>query len=79
MYKPVFSKQFGTTKNNTLIVDNIGSTFRQNYGNGIPISTYFGNDKDDDLLKLIKLLQRLIDVYATDGSIRFVDKRTYLD
>lgn len=66
------------TKYNTLIIDNTPNTFQRNYGNGIPIPTFnFSNQTDKYLLKLIKFLDHLKEIYEKKKTIRHEEKRTW--
>ena len=74
------SKRFTDyTVENTLIVDDTRTTYcRCNYGNAIPIKSFytFSKEHDTELLKLVKYLKEIIiphfDVYKT---IRNIEKR----
>lgn len=71
------------TKHNTLILDDTPETYRKNYGNAIPISTYTGDIGDSELLKVSKLLIDIDQVYknccqkdlADTFSVRDISKK----
>ena len=42
-----------------IIVDDTASTYSKNYGNAIPINTYDGSGRCDELLRCIEILERL--------------------
>lgn len=46
----------GMTRKNTIIIDNTGSTFKRNRGNGLYIKTYVGNQDDNELQRIQHLL-----------------------
>ncbi len=52
------------TRQNTLIVDNHPTTYKDNYGNAIPIRTWIASasdaDLDTELLKLMEWMQRIL-------------------
>lgn len=65
-------------KHNTLIVDDTYHTYQSNYGNAIPIPTYYPNNKNDNyLLKLINYLKVLISIYENTKTIRYTEKRSW--
>lgn len=54
-------------KHNTIIIDDTPHTYKYNYGNAIPISTYSRYDHNDDyLLQLTKWLPTLEVIRSTN-------------
>ncbi|CAF1284586.1 unnamed protein product [Adineta ricciae] len=47
-------------RRNTLILDDSPSTYRENYGNAIPIASYAASSKDRELQRIKSLLETLI-------------------
>jgi len=68
----------GYDRHNTVIVDDIPETFQDNYGNGIPITSYFGGF-DENLINLISFLTNLNEIYKECSTIRYVDKRNWMN
>jgi len=60
-YKPLSrywrAKSRGMTKCNTVILDNTPETYLHNYGNAVPVETYLGSSRDDELLWVINLFR----------------------
>ncbi len=56
-----------------LVIDDKPSTFQKNYGNGIRVSPFFGNPKDEELLHLLAYLERIGDT----PNVRVLDKRAW--
>ncbi len=65
------TKNFNTTKETTLILDDTPSTYKCNYGNAIPISKFYGNNLDIELLNVKWLLEYKL---KTCNNVRVVDK-----
>ncbi len=57
-------------KSNTLILDDIPENFRNNRGNGINITGYYGNVNDTELNRIYKMLEK---IKITD-NVRIVNK-----
>lgn len=55
-----------------LMVDNTSSVLRRNYGNHVPIPSFFGDPKDD---YLERLWPRLLEWICDPGGVRRIDKR----
>ena len=68
-------KDQGYNQDNTIIIDDTPETYRNNYGNGIPIDSYYGNTDDMVLKDLKDFLKQLKMIYQNTGSIRQVEKR----
>lgn len=49
-------KNWGMKKHNTLIVDDTPETYMQNHSNAIPILSYYGQDDDEELKRVINHL-----------------------
>ena len=67
---------------NTLILDDTSSTYKFNYGNGIPIQPFVmeGCENDDHLLKLIVYVENiLIPHFHKYNTIRNLEKRFWID
>jgi len=59
-------------------VDNTSFTYGKNYGNGVPISTYYGGENDDDqLLCLMDFLKQVQQHFENTGTVRNLEKRTW--
>lgn len=54
-------------------VDNLASCFRQNYGNGIRVRDYLGAEHDEELERLLPMLDHL----AGLSDVRPVEKRAW--
>lgn len=67
----VWKKHPHYSKHHTLVLDNTGSTFTDNYGNGILIRTYSGDSADKELLHVLDMLKHL----AKADSVRCIDKK----
>lgn len=76
--KKVWRKYDDMTRDNTIIVDDTPNTYKDNYGNAIPITTYkHEDDKNDD--ELLKLIQFLKTIKESRHHLRFIEKRKYID
>lgn len=67
------NKKWSANPENTLILDDTPETYSQNSENAVPISSYYGNEHDRELLKVIYLLKQL--VLVTD--VRKIVKTDY--
>jgi hypothetical protein len=73
--KRVWRHYLDMNRHNTIIVDDTPETYRQNYGNAVPIPTFNWPDSDDDwLLCLTRWLPRL-----NEGNLRSMEKRYWMD
>lgn len=62
-------------RRNVVIVDNTPSTFADNYGNGIAIPTFEGQEKNDvELKNLCHVLKRVRKVFDVCGDVRMVTR-----
>jgi hypothetical protein len=50
------------TRENTLIIDNTRETYMLNYGNAVPITTYAGDSKDIELLRVMQELDKILNL-----------------
>ena len=74
IFKPLKKvKRKGYSLNHILIVDNIAETFKYNYGNGILVKEYLGEDDDRELFLLFKYLEMI----GTEENVRMIDKRRW--
>jgi NLI interacting factor-like phosphatase len=71
--KKVWNQFKSMNKDNTLILDDTPNTYKENFGNVIPIATFIDNENDDYLLKLTTYSDSLIQL----ESIRTVEKRNW--
>lgn len=55
---------------NVVIVDNSPHVFAYQLDNGIPIESWYDNEKDEELLKLIPFLESLLDVEDVRPKVR---------
>jgi hypothetical protein len=55
--KKLWKKKKGYTKGNTIIIDDTPHTYRMNYGNAIPITTFTGDKDDGALQTMIDILR----------------------
>jgi TFIIF-interacting CTD phosphatase-like protein len=46
---------------NTIVIDNIHTTVIRNYGNAIITKDYIGQEEDDELLKILDILNKVVD------------------
>lgn len=61
-------------KDNTLILDNTPATYRNNYGNAIGITTWFGNENDTQLLQVMANLERWFPEFIEKETVRKTNK-----
>ena len=61
-------------EHNTLILDDTPSTYKQNYGNAIGISSYTGGEDDTELLKVMEWITQWKEEYHQTGTIRHIHK-----
>ncbi|MBV6624580.1 MAG: HAD family hydrolase [Rivularia sp. (in: Bacteria)] len=72
IFKPLKKvKKKGYSLNHVLIVDNLTETFKYNYGNGILVKEYLGEEHDRELFLLFKYLETI----GTEENVRIIDKR----
>ncbi|BAY86222.1 hypothetical protein NIES267_57280 [Calothrix parasitica NIES-267] len=72
VFKPLKKvKRKGYSLNHILIVDNIAETFKYNYGNGILVKEYLGEENDRELVLLLKYLE----IIGKEENVRVIDKR----
>jgi len=68
-------KQFPMyTVHNTLILDDTPSTYRLNYGNAIGIRSYTCNTRDEELLDLIRNVEKWKQEFKECGTVRHIHK-----
>lgn len=66
-------KRSPLTRDNVLVVDDTVSTYRENYGNAVPIATWsMDKENDEALLFLAKRIQDL--ATGSPRSVRCIDK-----
>lgn len=65
------------TRHNTLIIDDTGYTYKNNYGNAIPVPEFNAEKPDDVLRRLISYIQSLQERLVQHGTIRDVEKRNW--
>lgn len=65
----------GRDVNKTIIIDNSIIAFSLNLDNGIPIHSYWGNKQDDELSRLIEILEYATEVVRNASQINL---REYL-
>jgi RNA polymerase II subunit A small phosphatase-like protein len=63
-------RKLGYSLTTTLVVDDRPETFQENYGNGIEIKPYYGQEEDEELYWLVQYLISLND----EPDVRLVDK-----
>jgi RNA polymerase II subunit A small phosphatase-like protein len=63
-------RKLGYSLTTTLVVDDRPETFQENYGNGIEIKPYYGQEEDEELYWLAQYLISLND----EPDVRLVDK-----
>lgn len=74
IFKPLKKvKKKGYSLNHILIVDNIAETFKYNYGNGILVKEYLGEENDRELFILLKYLE----IIGAKENVRVIDKRNW--
>jgi len=74
IFKPLKKvKRKGYLLNNILIVDDTAKTFKYNYGNGILIKEYLGEENDIELF----LLLRYLEIIGAEENVRVIDKRRW--
>lgn len=74
IFKPLKKvKRKGYSLNHVLIVDNIAKTFKYNYGNGILVKEYLGEENDIELFLLLKYLE----IIGVEENVRVIDKRRW--
>lgn len=72
VFKPLKKvKRRGFLLDSVLIVDDIAQTFKYNYGNGILVKEYRGEEDDIELFLLWKYLQMI----SREEDVRIIDKR----
>ena len=73
IFKPLKKvKRKGFSLDKVLIVDDIAQTFNYNYGNGILVKKYLGED-DIELF----LLSKYLEVIYSEENLRIIDKRNW--
>lgn len=74
VFKPLKKvKRKGFSLNSVLIVDDIAQTFKFNYGNGILVKKYQGEENDMELFLLWKYLEMI----RWKDDVRIIDKRQW--
>lgn len=72
VFKPLKKvKRRGFSLDNVLIVDDIAQTFKYNYGNGILVKEYRGEEDDIELFLLLKYLEMI----RWEENLRIINKR----
>jgi RNA polymerase II subunit A small phosphatase-like protein len=72
IFKPLKKvKRKGFSLDSVLIVDDIAQTFKYNYGNGILVKKYRGEEDDIELF----LLLRYLEMIRWQENVRILDKR----
>ena len=64
-------KRRGFSLEKVLIIDDTPETFERNYGNGIQVKRYYGENEDEELILLLKYLKEI----ARVENVRKIDKR----
>lgn len=74
VFKPLKKvKRKGFSLDSVLIVDDIAQTFKYNYGNGILVKEYRGEEDDIELSLLLKYLEMI----RWEEDVRIIDKRQW--
>lgn len=61
----------------TVIVDNSPQAFGYQLDNGIPIESWFDDRNDTELLKLMELMDSIVDFYSAHGDVRPFLRNTF--
>ncbi len=62
--------KLGRNLKDIIIIDNVASSYALQIDNGIPISSYYGNLKDDSLIQLIPILIQLSKINDVRKAIK---------
>jgi len=68
----------GKTKHNTVVIDNNPSTYARNYGNAVPIATFYAGMSypgDRELFHIVPFLEKVRQYHQLHGTVRSMDKR----
>jgi hypothetical protein len=72
--KRAFSHFPDMDEHNTLIVDNTPTTYMLNYGNAVPVETFYGERDDKALPRLLFSLECIRAQFLAEGTVRHINK-----
>lgn len=66
-------KRLGFDLEKVLVIDDSVEKLQRNYGNHVPVIPFFGDPEDDELLMLVRFLEKVKNI----DSVRSIEKRSW--
>lgn len=66
-------KRLGFNLEKVLVIDDSVEKLQRNYGNHVPVIPFFGDPEDDELLMLVRFLEKVKNI----DSVRSIEKRSW--